>query len=90
MNSTHNVSPSTSLALLTELEKAKIITQELVDGSKKNISWKRLFKKFNFFKAYTHFIQIWVLSKNEEVYKKWLGWVESKLRKLITWLERLN
>mmetsp|Transcript_34009 Transcript_34009/g.25097 ORF Transcript_34009/g.25097 Transcript_34009/m.25097 type:complete len:227 (+) Transcript_34009:385-1065(+) len=34
MNTTHNVSVSTSLALLTEFEKARIITHDLVSGSR--------------------------------------------------------
>jgi poly(A) polymerase len=47
------------------------------------ISWKRLFKKFPFFKAYNHFIQITVLSNNEESSKKWEGFVESKVRQML-------
>jgi poly(A) polymerase len=63
MNSTHNVSISTKEAILTEMEKAHMIVEALLKrdlktGNKVNLelSWNRLFKKFNFFGAYKHFI----------------------------------
>jgi poly(A) polymerase len=91
MNSTHNVSYSTCLVLLTELEKARRITSSLVDPNRnQKLTWQRLFKKFNFFKAYTHFLQIWILSKEEDTHEKWSGWAESKMRKFLTWLEKLS
>jgi len=59
MNSTYNVSPSTMHSMLTELEKAAMITKELTENpGNTKITWKRLFKKFPFFKAYAHFIEI--------------------------------
>jgi poly(A) polymerase len=59
MNSTHNVSQSTRKVILTEFDKALKITEALIkkEGAP-DLTWKRLFKKFNFFKAYNHFIQI--------------------------------
>ena len=63
MNSTHNVSESTKAAILTEFEKAlkiceSVLKRDEVTGAKvyPDLSWKRLFKKFNFFGAYQHFI----------------------------------
>ena len=56
----------------------------------------RLFKKLPFFKAYQHFIEIQVLSKdaspptNIEYKEKWTGFVESKLRKFLGTLEKFN
>ena len=65
MNSTYNVSLTTRNVMITELEKGMKITEHIM---KKNpnvkISWKRLFKKFPFFSAYSHFIQIQILSLN--------------------------
>lgn len=58
MNSTYNVSNSTKRAMLIEFEKGLKITEALLrrdeNGNKvyPNLSWKRLFKKFNFFKAF--------------------------------------
>lgn len=54
------------------------------------VTWKRLFKKFPFFKAYRHFIQIQILSKTEEYHQKWKGYVESKIRRLLQFLENSN
>lgn len=65
-NSTHNVSESTKKVMMTEIEKAHIIVKEIQEVKDDSIiSWQRLFKKFPFFKAFNHFIQITVLSKNE-------------------------
>lgn len=56
-NATYNVSLSTRNAMLTEFEKALIIINAVTDKNS-GTTWKRLFKQFNFFKAYTHFLQI--------------------------------
>ena len=48
-----------------------------------NLSWKRLFKKFNFFGAYKHFIMITVLGADGELHNRWLGYAESKIRRFI-------
>jgi len=59
MNSTYNVSLSTKRVMLTEFEKAAMITNELsINKGSSKIGWGRLFKKFNFFKAFQHFIEI--------------------------------
>ena len=59
MNSTKKVTVTTRNIIVTELEKAMEITKHLMKGTEnKTITWKRLFKKFPFFKAYRHFIQI--------------------------------
>jgi len=51
MNSTFNVSESTKNIILTELEKGALITEAILKENS-TVSWKRLFKKFNFFSAY--------------------------------------
>ena len=51
MNSTFNVSESTKNIILTELEKGALITKAILKENS-TVSWKRLFKKFNFFSAY--------------------------------------
>jgi poly(A) polymerase len=53
MNSTFNVNQTTRNNMITELEKAMEITKHIMErGPNSSISWKRLFKKFPFFKAY--------------------------------------
>jgi poly(A) polymerase len=49
-NSSFNISDSTKEVILTELEKGALITKAICEGQQ--ISWKRLFKKFQFFQAY--------------------------------------
>lgn len=57
MNSTYNVSQFTKKAIFIEFEKALLIIEHLINKTgSPDLSWKRLFKKFNFFKSYTHFI----------------------------------
>ena len=59
MNTTYAMGASQKRVVLTEFEKAARITAELMKNPKTSlISWKRLFKKFPFFKAYEHFIEI--------------------------------
>ena len=92
-NATHGVSQSTKAALLTEYEKGAMITDALLaPGSIQNqdLSWKRIFKKFPFFKAYQHFIEIQILSKTKEAHGRWEGFVESKNKKLVEGLQKFN
>ena len=77
--------------MLTEFEKAAMITNELCQNKgTSQITWKRLFKKFPFFRAYEHFIEIQVLSKKEEDHKKWQGFSENKVKRLLKQLEMLD
>lgn len=84
MNSTYNVSLTTRNVMITEIEKAMKITEHIMKRNPNTkITWKRLFKKFPFFSAYNHFIQIQILSLNQEIHEKWKGYVESKVRRLL-------
>lgn len=49
-NSSFNIQDSTQAVILTELEKGALITKAINSGQP--VGWKRLFKKFPFFKAY--------------------------------------
>ena len=91
MNSTYNVSQTTKNVMLTEFEKAAKITNELVKNKGTSpITWKRLFKNFPFFRAYEHFVEIQVMSKNDEDHKKWQGFSENKVKRLLKGLEILD
>ena len=69
MNTTYAMGSSQKRVVLTEFEKAARITAELMKPEKtSSITWSRLFKKFPFFKAYEHFIEIQVLAKRDEDY----------------------
>ena len=91
MNSTYNVSMTTKNVMLMEFEKAAMITSELVKNKGSSpITWKRLFKKFPFFQAYEHFIEIQVMSKNEDDHKKWQGFSENKVKRFVKGMEMLD
>lgn len=85
MNSTHNVSETTKRVLINEFNFSKNLI-DLINNQNK-LPWKVLFTKFNIFEKYNAFLQIDILSSNEKDFKKWLGFVESKLRLLIKFLE---
>ena len=91
MNTTYAVGQTQKNVILTEFEKAALVTQELITNPHTTkIRWNRLFKKFPFFRAYEHFIEIQVLAKKDEDHKKWQGFAESKFKKLIKFLENLD
>lgn len=85
MNSTHNIGETTKRVLINEFEFSKKLV--LLISNEKKFQWKALFTKFNIFNKYSAFLQIDILSKNENDFKKWFGYVESKLRILIKCLE---
>lgn len=88
MNSTYNVFPSTKEAMLTEFEKGLKITNAILKRDNPALSWRRLFKPFPFFKAFTHYLMIVICSENAELHNRWGGFVESKLRLFINSLEK--
>ena len=66
---------------MTEFEKGALITSAILRGE--NVPWSRLFKKFCFFKAFEHFIQILIISKTSEDHVIWFGFARSKIKKLV-------
>jgi len=81
-NTSHNVSTATRSVILSEIDKAIKITGKIMKnrGNNDKMSWNRLFKKFPIFNTYQNFIQVQVVSKEDEKHQKWKGFVESKLR----------
>lgn len=51
------------------------------------LPWASLVEKHQFFTRYRIYLQINVTANSEESHRKWVGWVESKLRILIQRLE---
>lgn len=83
-NSSYNVGKSSRDIIIKELEfGSKII--ELIKNNK--LSWMSLFKNVSFFDLYTNYIQIDIVSTNEADFKKWIGYIESKLRKITKMIE---
>jgi len=84
MNSTHNVTETTKRILVDEFrrgyEAVKHVEADRAD-------WARVHEPFPFFRHFRHFLWLEVLAQTEEVYQKFSGWVESKLRILTRQLE---
>jgi poly(A) polymerase len=90
MNSTYNVSDTTKKILIKEFEFSKRFTELIKLEKEYSIcTWKDLFNEIDFFSYYSYYLQIDIIATNEEDFKKWLGFVESKLRFLIKFLEEL-
>ena len=53
-------------------------------------TWKDFFNEIDFFSYYSCYLQIDIVSRNEEDHKKWQGFVESRLRFLIKFLEEIK
>ncbi|KAN0039230.1 hypothetical protein ACTA71_001424 [Dictyostelium dimigraforme] len=84
MNSTYNVSKSTLQLMKSEFVRGAEITRKIETGE---CTWKNLLEKCDFFTRYSFYIEIDCYSMNEEDSRKWQGWIESKLRFLISNLE---
>ncbi|OWR49559.1 poly(A) polymerase type 3 [Danaus plexippus] len=84
-NSTFNVSSSTRTVIMEEFRLGLAITDEIMLGK---CGWERLFEAANFFSRYKHFIVLLASSANTLDQLPWCGLVESKIRHLITTLER--
>ncbi|CAK8994892.1 unnamed protein product [Durusdinium trenchii] len=87
MNSTHNVTETTKRILLDEFKRGFEMVQN-VEGNK--AEWCDVYAPFPFFQEFKHFLMIEILAKSEDVYNKFSGWVESKLRILVMQLEVVN
>lgn len=86
-NSTFNVTKSTLKVMQEEFKSSLNICEEIAQGK---CEWDKLFETPNFFSKYRHFIVLEAASASEEDQLQWEGLVESKIRHLISQLEREN
>ncbi|CAJ1436873.1 unnamed protein product [Effrenium voratum] len=86
MNSTHNVSETTKRILLTEISRAYKVVEQVERGKCK---WSEVYRPLPFFNQHKFYIQIEALASTPQVFTKWLGWIESKLRQLVKHLEQI-
>jgi poly(A) polymerase len=54
------------------------------------VPWSDLFVKADFFMRYRHYLQVIASSDSEERHLRWSGFVESRIRHLVTKLERVE
>lgn len=87
MNSTHNVTETTKRIFLDEFRRGYDIVKEVLEQKQ---GWDKVYELPDFFERHSHFLWIEVLAQTQEVYLKFSGWVESKLRILIKQLEAIK
>lgn len=85
MNSSYNVSSSTIRIMTEEFQRGNEIC-EAMEANK--TTWDALFEPYPFFEAYKNYLQIDINAENADDYRKWKGWVESRLRTLTLKIER--
>ncbi|KAF4694534.1 hypothetical protein FOZ60_007769 [Perkinsus olseni] len=83
MNSTYNVTETTKRIIMGEIERAHKLTMLKKD----NVDWELLCHKFPFFCNYLYYVQIRVSALSSTAYRKYKGFVESRLRLLVRMLE---
>ena len=84
MCSTHNVLNSTLTIMNAEFKRGFEIVTKIEE---KKATWSNLFAKSDFFYRYKHYFQIIACCDDEEKYRIWSGFVESKIRILSKNLE---
>ena len=68
--------------ILNELKRGGDIMEKIMAGQK---PWKELFGKHTFFTTgYKYYLSVITASTSEEAHLPWSGWVESRIRQLIT------
>jgi len=87
MNSTHNVSETTRRIILEEIARGVKTVEQVEQGRSK---WAEVYNQLPFFTQYRHFICIEVLAKSKPTFTKWIGWIESQLRRLVKHLEGVS
>ncbi|NXH09238.1 PAPOG polymerase, partial [Bucco capensis] len=84
-NSSFNVTMSTRTVMREEFKHGLEVTNEIFQ---KKTEWSKLFEPLNFFQKYKHYIVLTASAFDEKHHLKWIGLVESKIRLLITSLEK--
>ena len=86
-NSTFNVSSSTLEVLKREFKRGKIVTGKVLIGEAK---WMDVWSDVQFFAKYKTYLQLIITADNEEDFKKWEGWVGSRLKNLVQGVETFS
>eukprot|EP01071_Lankesteria_metandrocarpae_P003403 Lankesteria_metandrocarpae@DN2934_c0_g1_i1.p1 len=87
MNSTHNVTHTTMRILTDEFRRAFEIVESIQRGE---ADWDTLFESFGLAEQCQHVLVLKVLASEEDVLRRWCGWVKSKLRFLLRKLEAVE
>ncbi|KAJ7521197.1 hypothetical protein O6H91_19G042300 [Diphasiastrum complanatum] len=85
MNSSYNVSLSTLRVMTDEFQRANEICENL---EMNKAEWNILFEPYPFFEAYKNYLQVEITALDDDDFRKWKGWVESRLRQLTLKIEK--
>ncbi|XP_078175613.1 poly(A) polymerase 1 isoform X1 [Carex rostrata] len=85
MNSSYNVSTSTLRVMTEEFQRGDEICKAMDENK---TDWKTLFEQYPFFESYKHYLEIDIMAENEDDFRQWHGWVESRLRILTLKIEK--
>ena len=83
-NSTFNVTNSTLHVLKDAFRAGRETCAKILLGQAK---WEALWSPLPFFTMHKHYLQVLVCALNEEDFKKWEGWVHSRIRMLVQGVE---
>ena len=83
-NSTFNVTRSSLHVLRDEFKRGREACAKILLGEKK---WPHLWEPVPFFSMYKHYLQVTIVALNADDFKKWEGWVHSRLRMLVQGVE---
>lgn len=87
MNSSYNVSLHTLEVMKQEFKRGYEITEMII---REKGGWHKLFEPSDFFVKYSHYLQCHIVGNGENLESRsWIGFVESRLRRLIPYLEPL-
>jgi len=84
-NSSFNVNRSTLTVMRNEFDRAYLLADRVMKGE--DDKWDKVFETTDFFLRFDYYMQVTVSAKDVDNFRKWSGWVESRLRKLVEHLE---
>ncbi|KAF2461867.1 poly(A) polymerase Pap [Lineolata rhizophorae] len=88
MCATHNITLSTKKIILREWDRGKEVTNDIINCNK---AWKSLFEKQTFFSTgYKYYLSVISASRTKDAQSIWSGFVQSKVRRLVTGIEQSN
>ena len=84
MNSSYNVGEPQLRRIQDELRRATKISHDVCFGRK---TWSDLFKGNDFFRQHANYLQVDIISTQEDDFREWFGLCEARMRILIAGLE---
>ncbi|KAL6129531.1 hypothetical protein ACLB2K_072881 [Fragaria x ananassa] len=86
VNSSYNVSSTTLCIMSGEFRRGNEICKGMEAGHEAD--WHTLFESYPFFEECKNYLQISIKAGDADDFRKWKGWVESRLRQLILKIEK--